>query len=127
MLLFLLFVTIVVLFLSCSINKPIVTGETGITIDHSYTRIDAIPMSWIRKAKSDLIIAYGHTSHGSQLITGMQGLVDFKGIIYSFNETGEDSALQLRDTPLTERMILEIRILQHGQRLQGNILMLTPK
>ena len=96
---FLLFVTIVVLFLSCSINKPIVTGETGITIDHNYTRIDAIPMSWIRKAKSDLIIAYGHTSHGSQLVTGMQGLVDFKGTLYSFNETGEDSALQLRDTP----------------------------
>jgi hypothetical protein len=31
--------------------------------------------SYIRKAKRELRIAYGHTSHGSQIITGMSGLV----------------------------------------------------
>jgi hypothetical protein len=36
-----------------------------------------IPDTWMTKAKSDLHIAYNHTSHGSQLITGMNTLEDF--------------------------------------------------
>jgi len=68
-------------------------------IDHRTTTLTAIPESYIRKAKRELRIAYGHTSHGSQIITGMAGLVQFKGSLYSFNNTGADSALTLHDTP----------------------------
>jgi uncharacterized repeat protein (TIGR01451 family) len=46
-------------------------------VDHTTTDITAIPQSWIETAKNDLHIYYGHTSHGSQLMTGMSGLVGF--------------------------------------------------
>ena len=68
-------------------------------INHTSTSISSIPQEWIIKTKRDLHIAYGHTSHGSQLIDGMTGLITFRGNLYSFNGTGADSALELRDTP----------------------------
>jgi uncharacterized repeat protein (TIGR01451 family) len=52
------------------------TGE-AIIVDHTSTDITAIPQAWIEKAKLTLHIGYGHTSHGSQLTTGMVGLVSF--------------------------------------------------
>ena len=48
-----------------------------IIIDHNCTDITQIPQSAIQQAKDTLSIAYGHTSHGSQLITGMNGLIAF--------------------------------------------------
>ena len=78
-----------------------------ITVDHTCTDITAIPPEWILQAKAHLHIAYGHTSHGSQLITGMTGLVAFmngKGYptnLYAFNGTGAGGALELRDTPFS--------------------------
>jgi hypothetical protein len=69
--------------------------------DHTTTQLSSIPQQWILKAKTDLHIAYGHTSHGSQLITGMEGLVTYKGDLYSFNATGSGGALELRDTPFS--------------------------
>ncbi len=75
---------------------------TGIVIDHNTTDLDRIPTQWINAAKEKLHIAYGHTSHGSQLITGMEGLVRFKGPQYAFNKGGKDGALDLRDTPFSE-------------------------
>lgn len=75
--------------------------SAAIIIDHRNTTLSAIPEAYVRKAKRDLRIAYGHTSHGSQLVTGMSGLVQFKGSLYSFNGTGADSALMLRDTPFS--------------------------
>jgi hypothetical protein len=70
-------------------------------IDHRCTNIDSIPGSAITQAKDSLIIAYGHTSHGSQLITGMAGLVGFKGELYSFTGNGGENPLELRDTPFS--------------------------
>ncbi len=45
--------------------------------DHNTVDIKAVPQKWIEAAKNDLHIYYGHTSHGSQLIKGMDNLVDF--------------------------------------------------
>lgn len=45
-------------------------------IDHNSTDITKIPQIAIEQAKINLHIAYGHTSHGSQLTTGMTGLVE---------------------------------------------------
>ncbi len=52
-----------------------VFGE--VLIDHSSSNLGAIPDNWIKKAQSDLHIVYHHTSHGSQLITGMNALKEF--------------------------------------------------
>jgi hypothetical protein len=49
----------------------------AIVIDHTCTDLSLIPDAWISQAKSDLHIAYQHTSHGSQLITGMDALESF--------------------------------------------------
>jgi len=73
----------------------------NVTVDHSAATLDKIPTVWIEQAKRELVIAYGHTSHGSQLVTGMQGLVAWKGPLYAFNATGASGALQLRDNPFS--------------------------
>ena len=88
-------------------NTPIVTPATtpltaSMIIDHRCTDISEIPQEWILKAKSDLHIAYGHTSHGSQITDGMTGLVDFAGELYEWNEGGTGGALELKDGELGE-------------------------
>ena len=78
-----------------------IQGNQGIpgsfTIDHTTANINAIPTQWIDSAKSKLRIAYGHTSHGSQLTDGMSGLVSWKGSLYKFNNGGTGGALDLHD------------------------------
>jgi hypothetical protein len=79
----------------------------AIIIDHTCRDIRRIPESAIIAAKNNLHIAYGHTSHGSQLVTGMDGLVSFmNGLgypenLYAFNEGGIGGALDLRDQPFS--------------------------
>ena len=70
-----------------------------ILVDHQSTRLASVPDLYIRKAKRELRIAYGHTSHGSQLIDGMQGLAIVRGGMYAVDPAGTDSALILHDTP----------------------------
>ncbi len=48
-----------------------------IIIDHKCTNLAKVPYTAIIQAKEKLHVAYGHTSHGSQLISGMTGLDDF--------------------------------------------------
>ena len=55
----------------------VVARTQPLIIDHNTVDITAVPQQWIETAKNDLQIYYGHTSHGSQLTTGMAGLVDF--------------------------------------------------
>ena len=50
-----------------------------IIINHSCTNLASIPSSAIELAKTNLRIAYGHTSHGSQVTDGMVGLETFAG------------------------------------------------
>jgi hypothetical protein len=76
-------------------------AQSALIVDHRSTSLAAIPEQWIVAAKSQLHIAYGHTSHGSQLVDGMYGLVGFKGPLYSVAEGGTDGALDLRDTPFS--------------------------
>ncbi|MFH1418500.1 MAG: hypothetical protein ABII12_09490 [Planctomycetota bacterium] len=79
----------------------------AIIIDHNHTDITALSEAAMNKAKTDLHIAYGHTSHGSQLTDGMSGLVDFAnggglGLSYDpdffeWNNGGTGGALDLHD------------------------------
>ncbi len=69
----------------------------AVIVNHTSISLSAIPSTYIDQAKQELHIAYGHTSHGSQLTTGMAGLVTFAGAQYSFNAGGTGGALDLRD------------------------------
>jgi hypothetical protein len=55
-----------------------------------------IPPAQIAAAKAALHIAYGHTSHGSQLITGMDALASADPL-YAWNAGGTGGALDVRD------------------------------
>lgn len=72
-----------------------------IIADHNCTNIYKIPISFITEAKAQLHIGYGFTSHGSQIVGGMSGLVDFmnsKGYpdnLFEWSNTGSDGALHL--------------------------------
>jgi hypothetical protein len=68
----------------------------AVIIDHNCINLDEIPIEWINKAKTSLHIAYGHTSHGSQITDGMSGLANFKGALYAWNNGGIGGALDLR-------------------------------
>jgi hypothetical protein len=93
---FLTCLIILVLLISCSKSENDAVSRNSI-IDHTTTKLASIPSVWITSAKQNLHIAYGHTSHGSQLIDGMTGLVGYKGTSYSWNNGGTGGALDLHD------------------------------
>ncbi len=81
-------------------------NQDGMIIDHHVITslfrsgsldLSMIPDYWINQAKNNLHIAYGHTSHGSQLTTGMTGLMEWKGDLYAWNEGGTGGALDLQE------------------------------
>ncbi len=74
-----------------------IKGSIPVIINHNTANINRIPTQWIDSAKSKLRIAYGHTSHGSQLTTGMEGLVSFKGDRYRYDAAGTNGALTLKE------------------------------
>lgn len=55
------------------------SGAQDYIIDHTCTDLARIPTATIEEIKASLHVAYAHTSHGSQLITGMAGLDEFMG------------------------------------------------
>ncbi len=69
----------------------------GIIVNHNCINLSQIPDELINSAKANLHIAYGHTSHGSQLIDGMSGLQSWKGDKYSFSNGGGVDELDLHD------------------------------
>lgn len=100
----------------CCLLLPVGNVESApqslpVIIDHNDTDITAIPQYAINQAKDTLHIAYGHTSHGSQLTTGMRELVGFAnggglGLthpqdIFAYNSGGRNGALDFRDTPFS--------------------------
>ena len=46
-------------------------AQEAIIINHKCTKLEAVPDSWIEQAKLTFFSSYGHTSHGSQIVTGM--------------------------------------------------------
>ena len=68
-----------------------------IIIDHTCTDISQVSEYWINQAKADFRISYGHTSHGSQIVMGMDILMDANGSLYNYNYDGSSNALSLHD------------------------------
>ena len=95
------------IFMSCSSDDVSPTsaddgdpggGDISMIIDHTCCDISAVPRSAIQDAVDNLHIAYGHTSHGSQLVTGMDGLADFLGDdLYNYSNGGTGGTLDLHD------------------------------
>ena len=67
----------------------------ALVVDHTCTDISKIPVRWIDNAKRQFRVWYGHTSHGSQITSGMRAMN--KGI-FCFNATGKDGALCYQET-----------------------------
>ena len=61
-----------------------ITGSTvgGLIIDHTCTDLSDVPEERIQAAKGNMRIWYGHTSHGSQITSGMSAMED---VLYSYN------------------------------------------
>ncbi len=82
------------LLLALAAAAPPATARTApLIVDHTSANLTPIPAPAIANAQSNLHIAYGHTSHGSQLTGGMAGLLSFDGAplppaTYAFNEGG---------------------------------------
>ena len=95
------------IFIIVLLSTIIIYAISAEIIDHSCTDITQIPESAINQAKADLHIAYGHTSHGSQLTDGMSGLISFAnggglGLslptdIFAWNNGGTGGAMDLHD------------------------------
>ncbi len=63
-------------------------------VDHNAVEeFDQIPDYWIEQAKQNFVIGYGHTSHGSQITSGMRVVRDEFGNFYDFNRNGDNNAL----------------------------------
>ncbi len=69
-----------------------------VLVGHTTNDPSEIPDSWIDQLKADLHVAYNHTSHGSQLITGMNAIAAFPdfGDRYEWSDDGS-SGLDLDD------------------------------
>ena len=74
-------------------------GSQGqMLFDHTCTNLNLVPGSWIAQAAANLHIAYNHTSHGSQIISGMNALESFPayGSTYEWSDDGS-AGLDLDD------------------------------
>jgi len=86
-------------FLSFLLLAPF--SNAGFVVNHTHTELSQIPDIWIDKVKSEIHAAYNHTSHGSQLITGIDALESFPdfGDKYAWSDTtsGDTQSLSLDD------------------------------
>ncbi|MCX6750186.1 MAG: hypothetical protein NTZ83_01900, partial [Candidatus Pacearchaeota archaeon] len=80
------------------VNNPLSTGP--MIIDHTNTNISNIPLSCINKVKTELLIAYQHTSHGHQITYGLDAL-EAHNSLYSWTDSSSiTSDLTLDDTAM---------------------------
>lgn len=77
---FLTWVFAVALVISCG------SITMAVTADHtSVSRFSSVPASVIQQVRNQFKMFYGHTSHGSQIVTGMQ-MVRSQDTLYRYNE-----------------------------------------
>jgi len=79
-----------------SSSSSIETNSNALIINHNHISLESIPESWIEKAIDSLQIAYGHTSHGSQLLAGMRYLENTNGAPYLYGNT---AGIQIASKP----------------------------
>lgn len=74
----------------------------GLIIDHSCTDPGEFPDSVMTQIRESLVVAYNHTSHGSQLVSGMDALRRYPPCDsrYEFSEEPAPSTLEFHDRPI---------------------------
>ncbi len=72
--------------------------DNAIIIDHNCIDISKVPLNWVEKAKQEIKLSYGHTSHGSQIVTGMDMLAEDEGSPFQYNN-GENTLVLFDCTP----------------------------
>ena len=71
-------------------------AQEPIIIDHNSINLSEIPIEWIDSAKAKLFIGYGHTSHGSQLTSGMNAIESYyTDGTFNWSHSGGDGELHL--------------------------------
>ena len=65
---------------------------------HAVAAFDSIPSCWLKRA-ARVRVAYGHTSHGSQIMAGLDYLAKEKGAAYA---VGEPGGLALNDGEISQ-------------------------
>lgn len=82
------------------VHRPIVQAapNAAIVVDHRHTDITKIPTDWLTAAKQNIAWAYGHTSHGSQLVSGAEYLNRVDGVKYKFISNWR--AIPAQETPI---------------------------
>ncbi|PKL39164.1 MAG: hypothetical protein CVV44_09880 [Spirochaetae bacterium HGW-Spirochaetae-1] len=72
-----------------TVQNPI---EVSVMADHTCIDLSQVPEEWINTAKDVLHIAYQNTSHGSQIISGMNTLEAYPafGDLYQLSEDGSE-------------------------------------
>lgn len=84
-------ITLIVFIISFS-----VFAQEAIIIDHNCMNLFDIPTEWIESAKENLNIGYGHTSHGSQLTSGMNAIeAYYTDGTYDWSNSGGEGNLHL--------------------------------
>jgi hypothetical protein len=74
--------------LLCLLPLALAAGAQPIIINHNTTDLSKIPSNWIVQAKANLRVGYGHTSHGSQLVTGIEAFRGSPGELYYYTYSG---------------------------------------
>jgi hypothetical protein len=69
----------------------------AVIVDHKCTDISKVPKEFIEKAKKDFKICYGHTSHGSQIVSGMEALRAAEPKLFAFGKGTGSNALDFVD------------------------------
>jgi hypothetical protein len=73
-------------------------------IDHTCIDLDKIPKNYIDSAKAKLFIGYGHTSHGSQIPSGMDAIEEyFTDGTYDWSHSGGENELHLHEGGILEK------------------------
>ncbi|MBN1448165.1 MAG: T9SS type A sorting domain-containing protein [Bacteroidetes bacterium] len=72
-------------------------AQDAIIADHTCIDLAMVPSSYVEQAKRTFRLAYGHTSHGSQIVSGMQLLRAQAGSIYTYSTDGSGGSLSLHD------------------------------
>ncbi len=73
-------------------------GGTALIVGHLCTDLARVPARWVDEARRSLRIGYTHTSHGSQLLAGMEALAaDSPAWAFEKSDWGEAPGVFLND------------------------------
>jgi hypothetical protein len=86
--------TIILVLLAIVLPLP-----AAVIVDHRHTDLGRVPGIWLDQARAQLRVTYGHTSHGSQVVTGMLAFRGDAGSAhyFTYSSWGYDAGVFLND------------------------------